>query len=102
VEGGQIALDESGNAKGGVRNTYVDVPAAMYGVPNGPSNVFLCAIAGWRVPYSEETLREMYRNRGAYISQLNVRLMELVREGWMLPEYAEDIREDALAIEIPK
>ena len=102
VEGGQIALDESGNAKGGVRNTYVDVPAAMYGVPNGPSNVFLCAIAGWRVPYSEETLREMYRNRGAYISQLNVRLMELVREGWMLPEYAEDIREDALAIEIPR
>jgi hypothetical protein len=26
--------------------------------------------------------------------------MELVREGWMLPEYAEDVRADAQAIDI--
>jgi hypothetical protein len=101
VDAGRIVLDETGNAKGGVRNPYVDVPVAMYGVPNGPSNVFLCAIAGWRVAYSEATLHELYRNKGAYISQLNRRLMELVPESWMLPEYAEDVRTDAQAIDIP-
>jgi len=26
--------------------------------------------------------------------------MELVREGWMLPEYAEDVRADAQAIDL--
>jgi hypothetical protein len=101
ADGSRLALDANGNVKGGVRNTYVDVPAAMYGVPNAPANVFLCAIAGWRVPYNEETLRDLYGNKGGYISRLNRRLMELVREGWMLPEYAEDVRADAQSIEIP-
>jgi hypothetical protein len=105
-DGSRLALDAHGNAKGGVRNTYVDVPVATYGVPNAgatPAAQFNCSIAGWRVPYDEETLREKlrYKNKGTYISALNRRLMELVREGWMLPEYAEDVRADAQTIEIP-
>jgi hypothetical protein len=103
-DGSRLALDENGNAKGGVRNTYVDVPVAQYGVPNAgamPAANFNCSIAGWRIAYDEETLRELYKNHGAYISKLNRRLMELVREGWMLPEYAEDVRADAQAISIP-
>jgi len=46
------------------------------------------------------TLNGLYRNKGSYISAINRRLMELVREGWMLPEYAEDVRADAQAIDI--
>ena len=30
----------------------------------------------------------------------NQRLMELVSDGWMLPEYAEDVRADAQTIAI--
>jgi hypothetical protein len=105
-DGSLLALDAHGNVKGGVRNTYVDVPVAMYGVPNAgltPAAQFNCSIAGWRTPFSEETLRDKlhYKNKGSYISALNKRLMELVREGWMLPEYADDVRADAQAIEIP-
>jgi hypothetical protein len=103
-DGSRLALDEHGNVKGGVRNTYVDVPVAAYGVPNAgatPTANFNCSIAGWRIGYDELTLRELYKNHGAYISKLNRRLMELVREGWMLPEYAEDVRADAHAISIP-
>jgi len=87
-----------------VPSTYVDVPVAQYGVPNSgatPAGNFNCSIAGWRIAFHEETLRDLYKNKGAYIGQLNQRLMELVREGWVLPEYAEDIRADAQAIEIP-
>jgi hypothetical protein len=103
-DGSRLALDANGNVKGGVRNTYVDVPAAAYGVPNAgatPAAQFNCSIAGWRIGYDEQTLGERYRNKGRYISAVNGRLMELVREGWMLPEYAEDVREDAQAIGIP-
>lgn len=102
-DGSRLALDESGNVKGGVRTTYVDVPVAQYGVPNSASGAaaFNCSIAGWRLAYGAEALRALYRNKGSYVSALNRRLMELVREGWVLPEYAEDIRRDALAVEIP-
>ena len=104
-DGSRLRLDAHGNVKGGVPSPYVDVPVAQYGVPNGgatPAANFNCSIAGWRVAFSDDTLRALYRNKGSYISQLNRRLMELVREGWVLPEYAEDIRSDAMAIEIPK
>ena len=103
-DGSRLALDGNGNVKGGVRNTYVDVPVAQYGVPNAgatPAAQFNCSIAGWRVAFDQETLNDMYRNKGSYISAINRRLMELVREGWMLPEYADDVRSDAQAIDIP-
>ena len=103
-DGSLLALDANGNVKGGVRNTYVDVPVAQYGVPNvgaTPAAQFNCSIAGWRVPFDEQTLRNLYHNKGSYVSALNRRLMELVREGWMLPEYADDVRSDAQAIDIP-
>jgi hypothetical protein len=104
-DGSRLALDAHGNAKGGVPSTYVDVPVAQYGVPNAGATTaanFNCSIAGWRVAFGEDTLRMLYKNQGSYLSQLNRRLMELVREGWVLPEYAEDIRNDAKAIEIPR
>src|SRR3954469_19902656 len=102
-DGSRLTLDATGNVKGGVRNTYVDVPVAAYGVPNAgatPAAQFNCSIAGWRVPLAPQPLRDLYKNKGSYISALNQRLMELVRDGWMLPEYAEDVRADAQAIEI--
>jgi hypothetical protein len=103
-DGSRLALDAHGNVLGGVPSTFVDVPVARYGVPNTgatPAANFNCSIAGWRTPFTEEALRELYKNKGAYISRLNRRLMELVREGWVLPEYAEDIRADAQAVDIP-
>jgi hypothetical protein len=103
-DGSRLALDRNGNVKGGVRNTYVDVPVAAYGVPNAgatPAAQFNCSIAGWRVAFDEQTLRQLYRNKGAYVSALNRRLMELVRDGWMLAEYADEVRSDAQAIDIP-
>lgn len=99
----RLTLDAYGNVKGGVRNTYVDVPVAAYGVPNSgatPAAQFNCSIAGWRKPLDQKTFRNLYDNKGSYISAVNQRLMELVREGWMLPEYTEDVRADAQAIDI--
>jgi hypothetical protein len=102
-DGSRLALDANGNVKGGVRSTYVDVPVAAYGVPNAgatPAAQFDCSIAGWRVPYDEQTLRQLYRDKDSYVSAVNKRLMELVRDGWLLPEDADDVRADAQAIDI--
>ena len=102
-DGSRLSLDANGNVLGGVRNTYVDVPVAAYGVPNTgatPAANFNCSIAGWRKPLAEDKLLDLYKNKGSYISAVNRRLMELVRDGWMLPEYAEDVRADAQAIDI--
>jgi len=74
------------------------------GVPNAgatPAAQFNCSIAGLRIAYDQQTLNGPYKNKGSYISAVNRRLMELVGEGWMLPEYAEDVRADAQAIDIP-
>jgi hypothetical protein len=103
-DGSRLALDHNGNVKGGVRNTYVDVPVAQYGVPNSGATQVAdlgCSLAGWRVAYDAETLTQLYRSHAAYAARLNRRLVELMREGWMLPEYAEDVRADAQQIEIP-
>jgi hypothetical protein len=102
-DGSRLALDANGNVKGGVRTTYVDVPVAQYGVPNAgatPAANFNCSIGGSRLAYDENQLRQLYRNRGDYRSRLNHRLKELIDEGWVLPEYAEDIKADAGAADI--
>ena len=103
-DGSRLALDANGNVKGGIRNTYVDVPVASYGVPNTgatPAANFNCSIAGTRVAHPEEQLRSLYKNKGDYISDVTRRLHELMREGWVLPEYAADVMSDALQVDIP-
>jgi len=102
-DGSRLALDANGNVKGGVRNTYVDVPVAAYGVPNAgatPAANFNCSIAGWRLPYDQQTMNRLYKNHGDYISSINHSLKDLERDGWLLPEYVEDVRADANAVEI--
>jgi Alpha/beta hydrolase domain len=104
VDNGRVALDEFGNAKGGVRNTYVDVPTVTYvipGVGKTPDTQRLCSLAGTEVKLSDETLSTLYRSKGEYIGEVTRRLEELIRAGWFLPEYRSLVREDAFKVEIP-
>jgi hypothetical protein len=103
IDGTRVALDQNGNALGGVRTTYLDVPIFRYTIPNynipgsaGPS--FLCSLAGFQTPLSQSTLQGLYKNEGQYISAVNVRLGELTREGWWPEEYTHlFLRADAMA-----
>ena len=99
-----LALDEFGNAKGGIRNVWVDVPVATYGVfgkGKTPQQDRLCQLAGTEVPLPEATLRKLYRNTEDYTNRVSRRLDELVKAGWFLPEYVESVRADAKATSIP-
>jgi hypothetical protein len=92
--GGEVEFDEHGNAVGGVRTTYVDVPHAMHSPLNsGPDGN--CETLGSQLAFSAEKLRSLYQNRGGYVSRVNRRLNELIREDWYLPEFASELRTEA-------
>jgi hypothetical protein len=103
-DGSLFALDANGNVKGGVRNVYVDVPIAKYGVPNvaqpkpGSRADFYCNIAGWQEAYSPDKLKSLYKDSKSYQKKVDDRLKELVREGWYLPEYTAEARSDAAKV----
>ena len=63
-------LQDFGNAKSGVRTTYLDVPLFTYTIPNsGPG---LCNQTGYQT-----RLPELYKNYGQYVSKVEHRLKEL-------------------------
>ena len=107
VENGAIAFDENGNAKGGVRNTYVDLPVAKYGVPNnadpkpGTRDDFYCGIAGYETPLPGDRLHALYGDAGAYRRKVEQRLDALTKAGWFLPEYRQQVIGDAEKMRIP-
>jgi hypothetical protein len=99
-----LALDANGNAKGGVRNVWVDEPIAAYGVMGKgktPAQDRLCQLAGTEVALPAATLKSLYRNQADYEAKVAKRLNELVKEGWFLPEYVDAIKADARATSIP-
>lgn len=99
-----LALDEYGNARGGVRNVWVDVPISTYGVFGKGKTTEqdrLCQLAGTEVPLPEATLKKLYRNKGAYEKKVSERLDQLVKGGWFLPEYVESLKADVKATVIP-
>ena len=103
-DGSVFALDANGNVKGGVRNVYVDVPVAKYGVPNvaqpkpGSRVDFYCNIAGWQEPFPANQLKSLYKEPKAYQKKVDDRLKQLVREGWYLPEYTKEAQNDAAKV----
>jgi hypothetical protein len=104
VENNAVAVDEYGNAKGGVRNVFVDVPIAANGVlgkGKTPAQDRLCQLGGTKVRLADATLQQLYKSHGDYQDRVNKRLDALVKEGWFLPEYADDVRKDAAAAKIP-
>ena len=104
VENNTIAVDEYGNAKGGVRNVFVDVPIATNGVlGKGKTQAQdrLCQLGGTKVALPEATVKKLYKSGADYQDRVNKRLDALVKEGWFLPEYVDDVRRDAAAAKIP-
>jgi hypothetical protein len=103
-DGSYLALDEFGNAKGGVRNVWVDVPMARYGVMGKgktPATDRLCLLAGTKVPLDAPVLARLYPSRDRYVARVDQRLKELIASGWFLEEYAADVRADARKALLP-
>jgi hypothetical protein len=97
-DGSHLALDEHGNAKGGVRNVWVDVPIATYGVfGKGKTTAQdrLCLLAGTEVALTDATRKTLYPSKTDYVRKVESRVNELVKAGWFLPEYVDALKKDA-------
>ena len=111
-----FALDEFGNVKGGIRNTYVDVPVKSYHVPDeavdpripNPNHFIaerrtngqdpdaqLCGLGNYEIPLSKDQMKKLYRNPKDYYNKVGQRYDELVKEGWALPVYKEMVLAEA-------
>jgi hypothetical protein len=103
-DGSHLALDAHGNATGGIRNVWVDVPTATLGVMGKGKTTAtdrLCLLAGTKVPLAADVTRKLYRNKDDYAARVEQRLKQLIAEGWFLPEYADMVRADVKAAVLP-
>jgi hypothetical protein len=80
-----LVLDAEGNAKGGIRSPWVDVPTARHsglGNSGGP----LGFLAGSTEPYDAATLARLYPGGGAdYRVRFTAALDSAIKAGFILP-----------------
>jgi Alpha/beta hydrolase domain len=97
--GNQIVLDQYGNAVGGVRSPYLDVPIATYNA--GTSGPFTCLVLGYKAPFSDDQLADLYSNHGDYVRDVVKVTNELVRDRFLLRVDSNDIVSEAAHASVP-
>ncbi|WP_157362101.1 alpha/beta hydrolase domain-containing protein [Haloechinothrix halophila] len=95
IETGQLARDEFGNVKGGLRLPPIDVPVARY---LGAS----CGLFGATIPLDPATLAELYPDHQTYVAMMRDATDAAVNKGILLPEDAEDLMRRARQSSIPE
>ncbi|MFJ5309227.1 alpha/beta hydrolase domain-containing protein [Streptomyces sp. NPDC088350] len=99
---GYFAKDEHGNTRGGVRCVQLDVPHSTYRpTPLNPDGTPTYLSVGSDEPFDAQQLTKLYEDMTGYVERYDRRLAELVGEGWLLADDAEEMRREARSIEIP-
>jgi hypothetical protein len=87
-----IAKDEFGNATGGVRSPYVDVPTATY-VPNSPGQA-ICRNIGHKISFDWSRLESLYGSSRNYAAKVSEVVDRLVRERWLTESDARRMKSE--------
>ena len=99
VDNGKPVLDEFGNAIGGVRSPYVDVPTSTwFGSSTGES---FCFIAGHEVPFDRAQMKKLYPDHKAYVNAVAKNLSSLVSERFVTRADAKKLLEEAKKADVP-
>ncbi len=85
--------DEFGNAKGGVRHPYVEVPTATYS-GNTPGQ---CGNLAMKVPFDWARLQALYGTPKNYTDKVTASLDRLLRERWVTESDANRIKAELIA-----
>jgi hypothetical protein len=80
-----------------VRSTTLDVPVAAHQAVNelrDPAQDLTpggCLVYGSQLDFSPDQLAQLYGDEDGYVDQVDERLDELVDDGWVLEQFADDI-----------
>jgi hypothetical protein len=89
---GVVVRDRFGNARGGVRTPFVDVPNATYvpsdTVVHDTELAGLCLLMGYNRPFDRARLESLYGTPAAYAASLRHESDALVRERFWVPSDA--------------
>ena len=77
-----LAEDEHGNAVGGVRSPFVDVPLATYAPTSTPG--ISCLLAGTQTPFTLEVAEDLYGDADGYLEQFEAALDQTVKRRFLL------------------
>ena len=80
---GAQALDEHGNALGGIRLPPAEVPVARY-------ESTACELGGLTVPFTDPEVQGLYPTFAGYQRRMRAATDRAVRQGWVLPADAVD------------
>ncbi|MBW2424194.1 MAG: hypothetical protein JRG86_08095 [Deltaproteobacteria bacterium] len=94
----QIARDESGNARGGLRMPQIAAPVARYGPENSPG---ACRLMGMTIPFDGEALRRLYSSRADYRSRYEAAARSAIEQGFLLPEDLGPVLDEARRAPFP-
>jgi hypothetical protein len=87
---GQLLLDESGNALGGIRTPYVDAPVAVLS-GYGQSGESFCGLFGTTILFSADQLVSRYVDEAGYVDAVTVAAESAVAAGFVLPLDAQQM-----------
>jgi Alpha/beta hydrolase domain len=79
-----VARDANGNALGGLRTPWVDIPDATYIARISQKDPLR---AGMRL-FSEEKMKSLYGSREHYVQLVNEKIDQLVKDRWIMAEDA--------------
>jgi hypothetical protein len=75
--------DEHGNAVGGVRSPFVDVPLSRFEVHSGPAPT--CKQVGNETPFTKEVLVKLYGDADSYLEAFTKSLDATIKARYLLP-----------------
>lgn len=88
-----FVTDSHGNALGGVRTPFVDVPTARWvGAKTGSFN---CMFRGYKYSFDSAALKRLYGTHGGYVARVRGSVASLQAQRWLTPTDAAQIVRDA-------
>ncbi len=97
---GEIVRDEYGNARGGVRLSYVDVPCVTY-IASSVGDTMFTRMIGVEVPLAKEQLAALYPTHDDYVAKVKNSVETSVRDRWIFPAHGEEIMAEAESASVP-
>jgi hypothetical protein len=98
TEGPTIAVDANGNAQGGIRTPWLDVPTARLS-GSGNSNGPLAKLVGVTEPFDVATLDRLYPGgRSEYLQKFQASLNSTIQSGFILEADRQEILDVASAL----